>query len=127
MATKGYTKLAAPDGSEMPAGVEIYEWTDLDSGDDGTPIVVPHRSDKTVQVVVGTAGDSSILIEGTTDTDASPDAWATLNDPSSTALDLTASAIKGVLENVYKIRPRVDGTTGANHVVRIQVTTTARR
>jgi hypothetical protein len=129
MATKAWTKLAPPDGTEMPSGVEVYEWVDLDSGDDGAPIIAPHRSDKTVQIVIGTAGDSSVMIEGTLDIDSSPGDYVVLNSSAGgvDAIDETVSGIFGVLQNVYRIRPRVDGTTGANHIVRLMVTTTARR
>lgn len=129
MATKDYTRLSADTGHDMPSGVIVYEWVDLDSGDDGKPVIAPHYSDKTVQIIIGTAGDSSVMIEGTLDTDASPGDYLQLHSTNGAAdaIDESASAILGVLQNVYRIRPRVDGTTGANHIVRLMVTTMARR
>jgi hypothetical protein len=128
MATKPYTRLAADVNHDMPTGVIVYEWVDLDSGDDGVPVIAPHFSDKTVQFIVGTAGDSSVLFEGTLDTDSSPGDWIILKGTDgSTDITGTTAYLRGVLQNVYRIRPRATGTTGVNHIARLLIFTTARR
>lgn len=87
-------------------------WTGLLNGDDGTPFEMPGWADRSVQVL-GTFGvGGTLLIEGSNE--VTPTNWHTLNDPSSTALSITAAKIKTILEVTRWVRPRVsagDGTT----------------
>jgi hypothetical protein len=118
-------------GEAFPEGVRVIKWS-LASGDTGKPYPAPHRSDKTVQIS-GTAGaGSTVTIQGTLVADGSTDKFGTLNNPAHSALswndaDLTANKIEGVLENVYRIRPNFSAGTATAVVVRLLITTTARR
>jgi hypothetical protein len=117
-------------GEAFPEGVRVIKWT-LASGDTGTPYTAPHRSDKSVQVT-GTAGaGTTVRMEGTNVVTGTA-AWGILNDPSSAALswndaDITASKVEQVLENTWQIRPNYVAGSASGVVVRMLVSTVARR
>lgn len=86
-------------------GNQIYTWSPMASGDDGSPAGSTGAGDRTVQVH-GTFGvGGTMLIEGTLDMTN----WFTLRDPSGVSLSFTSAGLKAVLENVLAIRPRVTG------------------
>jgi len=127
MAVKAFTRTAMPIGEQVPTGVLVGFWDDLDAGDSGTPVPVCNMTDKAVTIELGTAGDSTITIQGSLEP-TNPTVWHTLNDPQGNALTgIATSRIEQILENVYFIRPLLGGTTGANWVVRLIASTTARR
>jgi len=102
MAEKPYTMV--PTGQEVE-GVTLLKWAGLQEDDTGTPIMFAHQNDRTVHVF-GTFGvGGTVLIEGSLE--ATPTAYATLNDPQGNALSFAAARIESVLENVTNIRPRV--------------------
>lgn len=92
----------------------IVQWANMANGDVGVAIneisnMVTH-ADRSVQVE-GTFGvGGTVAIEGSNDGTN----FEVLNDPSSTALNITSAKIKGILEAARQIRPHVtagDGTT----------------
>src|SRR3990167_9128956 len=93
-------------GSDMPIGTRIVTWEGLDSDDSGSPYAcVSQYPDKVVQFL-GTFDTTTIVLEGTLDTGASP-TYFTLTDPQGNAISKTAVGGEQILENVYKIRPRI--------------------
>lgn len=103
-----------PTLTELPnAGPEeawLATWANMANGDDGEPIDLFGYRDRSVQVrgTFGAAGNCRI--EGGNDGTN----YSALRDPSSTALNITAENVLGVLEATRKIRPRItagDGTT----------------
>lgn len=82
------------------------------SGTDVTsPIPFTQWADRSVQVFGTFGAGGSLRIEGSNDGGTT---WATLNDPSSTALDFTTARIEEILEICELVRARVtagDGTT----------------
>jgi hypothetical protein len=91
--------------------VWIVTWEGLTqtTSDSGDPFEMPGAADRSVQVIgtFGTGG--SVRIEGSNDGTN----YATLADPSSTALNITAAGIEGVQEITRWIRPRVTAGDGA--------------
>lgn len=109
--------------SEWDGRVMLYQWTGLlkSSDDVGEPLVLPQYSDKTIHVT-GTGGTGgAVTIEGSNELDSAN--WAALNDPQGSVLAMAVDTIEAILENAYRIRPRVtagDGTT--NLTVTVLVT-----
>lgn len=116
-------------GELFPEGVRVIKWS-LASGDTGTPYVAPHRSDKSVQVT-GTAGaGTTVKVEGSNVVGTGT--WGALNAPNMTAAswndaDITASKMLAILENTWQIRPNYSAGSATAVVVRMLVTTVARR
>jgi len=137
MAVRSYTVDFPVDGrGGLIPGVHIVTWTGLLNGDTGAPYACPDKADKSIQVR-GTFGASgNIRAEGTNDqayntgpngaVAASPaPTYATLTDPTQTALNLTAAGIKEILENPNAVRPNVtagDGTTNLTAVMVVRTT-----
>ena len=119
MATRALKRIK----SEWDGRVMLYQWTGLTKATDdvGEPLVLPQYSDKTIHVT-GTGGVGGVVtIEGSNELDSAN--WATLDDPQGNALAMAVDKIEAVLENTYRIRPRVtagDGTT--NLTVTVLVT-----
>ena len=108
MATRDCVKK---DQDTIP-GVMVFEWSGLLNGDDGTSLIAPMHSDKTIQLKGTLGAGGTVAIEGSNDVGA--ETWAVLNDPQGNALTINAAKIEALLENPYKIRPHVtagDGTT----------------
>ena len=107
-----------PQTYEDQVGVAI--WTPLTSTNtDGSPFSRVKWADKTVQIT-GTFGTGTVVIQGSNDGSN----WATLKDPSNTAISTTSAAIRAILENPLYIRPLV---TGGDGTTSITVTLVARR
>ncbi len=97
--------------------VIVYEWVGLTEADTATPVQVPHRADKTVQVSGNFGASGDIAVEGTLDPDAA--VWSELNDPQGNNIALLAAGVETILENVVSIRPAVAAGTGVTVTVRI--------
>ena len=127
-AVRAYSEeVSGETGSPLPVGTRIITWAGLDSDDSGSPYAcVAHYPDKVVQIT-GTFDTTTIVIEGTLDTGDSP-VYFTLTDPQGNAISKTAAAGEQILENVYKIRPRVTaGGASTDLTVKLLLTTVARR
>ena len=108
------------------SGVHIYKNATALDGDDSTdPVIVPHYSDKTIQLY-GNFDTGTATLQGANDT-SSP-TWATLHKPDGNNLTMTAAGINQILENPYQIRV-VMTSGGASCAVTavLIVSTTARR
>lgn len=100
--------------------VGVVSWTPLTSTNtDGAPLSRVKWADKTVQIT-GTFGTGTVVLQGSNDGTN----WATLKDPSNTAISTTSAAVRAVLENPLYIRPLV---TGGDGTTSITVTLVARR
>lgn len=80
-------------------------------GNEGESIVLPGKTDVTVQLVSISGGATpTVVIEGSLQ-DSEAD-FVLLHDPQGGDLTFTGAALEAVLENVVRIRPRVSvGTT----------------
>lgn len=74
-------------------------------------------TDRSVQTFGGTHGTIHIQGSNSLSTTSASVNWATLNDPSSTALSITTAAVKQVLEHTALIRPAVTNGTATGVVV----------
>lgn len=125
MAVIPYTIVDPPAGDAFPEGTRIVVWSGMATGDTGTPYTAPNRSDKSVSAD-GTFGGATVTMEGSNDVGVSPTFYA-LRSPDSVALTFTVAGLKQVLENSWKIRPNMTAGAGSAMVVRMLVTTIARR
>ena len=102
MPTIGYTEVCSG-----PKG-KVIKWSGLAHGDDGTPYILPYKTDRSVQVygTFGAAGTATI--QGSNDVSGSI-TYATLNDPQGNALTITAAKIEQILECSLQVRPVVTG------------------
>lgn len=103
MATKAFERIKTPHDGR----IVLYRWENITEDDDGEPVVVPTRADKTVQVVgdFGTSGE--ITVEGSLiPSDFVTPVYGTLNDPQANSLTITAAKVEAILENTYLVRPR---------------------
>lgn len=91
---------------------KLFRWTALadGAGNEGESIVLPGKTDVTVQLVsISGGGTPTVVIEGSL-SDSEAD-FVQLHDPQGGDLSFTAANIEAVLENVTRIRPRVSGGT----------------
>ena len=104
MAVRSYEVIENPWGA---SGITLVKWEGLTktTDDTGEPYICPHYADKSVQLIgtLGVAGECTIQGSNMKDTPT----YATLNDPSSAALVMTALAIEAILENTYLVRPAI--------------------
>lgn len=93
---------------------EMWEWTGLLNTDDGSAVILPAGTDRSVHAYGTFGAGGTVTIEGTNETGSSPSNWVALRDNFGAALTLQtgAAALKGVHEAVYQIRPRVTGGDG---------------
>jgi hypothetical protein len=126
MATKAYSIEMPATGGDLPTGCFIVVWEALANGDDGAPFDVAKYPDKTVQVIGSDFGAGTVTIQGHCFASGSP-TYATLRDPTGGNLTFTASGLKAVLEHVWGIRPALAGGAAGSVVVRMLISTQARR
>jgi hypothetical protein len=133
MAVRSYTVDFPIDGrGGVVPGVHIVTWTGLLNTDTGAPYVAPDKSEKSVQVF-GTFGvGGNLRMEGANAqaytsspsgaTAASP-TYATLTDPTQTAINMAAAGVKEILENTTAVRPNItagDGSTNLTVVMTVR-------
>ena len=95
-------KLPTPFGN-----ASMVTWTNVVTGNTGSPIENPTFSDRSVQVT-GTFGGATCTIEGSNDGTN----WATLTDPAGVATTFTAAGLKQILQVTRYIRPNVSAGAG---------------
>lgn len=117
MAVRAYT------ATELTKGVVQVLWTGLLNTDTGSWYTAPAHADRSLQVY-GTFGGATLTVQGTNET-GTPSNAATLNDPSSTALTVTAAKIEAILEPTVQIRPSVAGGDGTTTLTMILLVITA--
>lgn len=96
--------VITPEEGFLQRGVLRIFWETLTEGDSGRSTEAPYISDKTVHFV-GSFGGSTFTLQGSNDNAT----WHTLNDPTGTAISLTANGMFAVLENPRYIRPLSTG------------------
>lgn len=110
MATRALTSNH-PDNPSI--GIGGWKWTGLLNGDDGSPLLIDRRTDRSVQVSGTFGAGGTLVIEGSNDGTN----YYTLNDLQGTTLSFTSARLEGISEMPLYIRPRVtagDGTTSLN-------------
>lgn len=109
MATRTATRIDVP----ARGPVEVWEWTGLLNSDDGSWVILPAGSDRSVHAYGTFGAGGTVTIQGTNET-GTPANPVALRDNFGTALTLQtgAAALKGVHEPVYKIRPAITGGDG---------------
>lgn len=94
-----------------------FTWTPITNANaDGAPVSSVLTGDRCVQVS-GTFGGATITMQGSLDGST----WATLSDPTGTALTFTAAGLKGISEAAKFIRPLLSGGSGSSVTVRLFV------
>lgn len=107
MATQEYASNH-PDNPSI--GIGGWKWLLLLNGNDGAPLLIDRRTDRSVQVSGTFGAGGTLVIEGSNDGTN----YYTLNDLQGTALSFTSARLEGISEMPLYIRPRVtagDGTT----------------
>lgn len=101
--------------------VRIVSWPTMANGDTGQPYVAPHFHDASVHAYGTPGAGLNVRIQGTNEVAAAPSNWATLNDATQTALNMSSLPIlRQILENPYQVRPNItagDGTTSVTVVI----------
>lgn len=85
--------------------LQVVKWEGLTNGDTGSGVRVANWQDRSIQAL-GTFDTSTLTIQGSNDGGTT---WATLRDPSGTALTFDAAGLKQVLEICDLIRPSCAG------------------
>ena len=107
------TLIGSQDGS-----IKKVVWTLVNNGDTCSPVSLPGYADKSIQVA-GTFDSASVALHGSND-DTN---FAALNMPNSSAIAITAAAIKAVLENTSQIKPVI---SSASNNTSLSITVVAR-
>jgi len=91
------------------------QWTPLLNGDDGSGMMIPGASDKSVQVTGATGTGGSVQLEGSNLDSPAVDAdWFILKDGQGNDLVFTAVSVgEMVAENTLWVRPHVTAGDGA--------------
>ena len=110
MATQAY----ASNHPDQPSiGIGGWKWLALLNGNDGTPLIIDRRTDRSVQVSGTFGAGGTLVIEGSNDGTN----YFTLNDLQGVALSFTSARLEGISEVPLWVRPKVtagDGTTSLN-------------
>jgi len=125
MAVVDFAIEQPPAGHGIPTGTRRVTWT-LAGGDTGKPYPCPHYPDKNVSVS-GTFDSATVTIQGSDEIIAVPTLYYTLHDQSDNDITFTTARGEQIVNNPYQIRPSVSAGTSTAVVVRLTVTTTARR
>lgn len=83
-------------------------WDGLVKGDTGSPLEMPARADRSVQII-GTFDSATVTLKGSNDGTN----YVTLDDNEGTAISLTSAGLVGVRDPVRYIRPEVSGSGGS--------------
>ena len=92
--------------------VRIYKWT-LTDGETGEAIIVPEKADVSIQAY-GTWGGAALTIQGSLIPDSTIDQFFGAKDGSNTLISLTADGGAFVLENFYRMRPKITGGSSSS-------------
>jgi hypothetical protein len=96
---------------------EIFKWEGMTEADTAVPVVVPHKADKTVQVIGDFGAGGAVDIQGALAPGAPAGDFVTLDDPQGNALSFLANKIEAVLENTYSVAPKVASGAGVSVTV----------
>ena len=99
--------------------VVIYEWANLTDGDTATPVQVPAKSDRTIEVSGDFGSGGDIRPQGTLDPDAVSARFNDMRDPQGNVISIIAQDAEAILENTVWIRPNVNAGTSVDVTVRI--------
>lgn len=103
-------------------GIRIITWTLTTADPTGDAVTVPMYADKSIQAYSVAWGGSTVIPEGSNDSASST--FANLRDPNSVAISFTSDGLKQILENTYKLRPRLsNGGVAATVTIKILVAT----
>ena len=92
--------------------VRVYKWT-LTDGETGDSQVVPEKADVSIQAH-GTWNGAALTIEGSLIPDETVDKFFGAKDGSNTLISLTADGGAFVLENFYRMRPKITGGSSSS-------------
>lgn len=122
MATISFTKVDVVGDKGMDGHIITWPAMTKTTDDVGQPYGIILGADRSIQVDGTLGAGGTVLIEGCNE--ATPVNWYTLNDPSSTALSITALKVEQVLEITRWIRPKV---SAGDVTTSLTVTMLARR
>ena len=122
--------VVTPTAEQPDVGIFLFTFTPLANGDTGAWIDVGPYSDVCFEVYGTFGAGGNLRLEGTNDTTSTPVAGSILpvNDVNDTAINLTATRFKWVLESPQRLRFNVtagDVTTALT--VKLRMTSMARR
>ena len=92
--------------------VRIYMWT-LTDGETGDSQMVPEKADVSIQAH-GTWGGATLTIEGSLIPDSTVDKFFDAKDAANAAISLTADGGDFVLQNFYRMRPKMTGGSSSS-------------
>lgn len=94
----------------MDGSIVRVTWTPVIETDTCAPASLPEFADKSIQVF-GSFGGTSVALHGSNDGGTT---FAALNIPAGTAIAITTTSIKQVLENTEQIKPVLTGGTSTS-------------
>lgn len=100
-------------GSSRSGGYYKHVWSGLAQGDTGTPISLSQFRGASVQATGTFSTGGQVDIQGSNDGGST---WATLDNLSDSALELTDTSIEGIREYTELIRPSVSAGDGSTLV-----------
>ena len=119
MANLVYKRVDVPQGNDFA----LFEFRQADdtlaaSGDTvAQGLVVSNFKEFSVQAYDGTRGSMAVAWHGTLDENEL--GYSALTDAAGTAISLTATEVKEVLQVTYKIKPVISGAGGSSVRIRI--------
>ena len=92
--------------------VRVYKWT-LTDDETGDSQVVPEKADVSIQAH-GTWGGATLTIEGSLIPDETVNKFFGAKDAANAAISLTADGGDFVLQNFYRMRPKMTGGSSSS-------------
>lgn len=102
----------APTSDPFLLDMQLFTWTGLLNGDDGTPVNFMAYGDRTVTVTGTFSTGGTVVFEGSNDKTN----WFTLTDPGGAVISRTTAGMKAVIENPVWVRPRVTAGDGSTDI-----------
>ncbi len=93
--------------------VRIWKWT-LTDGETGDAIIVPEKADVSIQAYGTWSGGPTLTIQGSLIPDSTIDQFFGAKDGSNTLISLTGDGGAFVLENFYRMRPKITGGSSSS-------------
>jgi hypothetical protein len=93
--------------------VRVYKWT-LTDGETGEAIIVPEKSDVSIQAYGTWSGGPTLTIEGSLIPDSPLDKFFPAKDATNAAISLTADGGDFVLQNFFRMRPKITGGSSSS-------------